>query len=110
MKILKLELEYMNGPIWKGVFDVDNDKMCTDIDVVDNNTIIMQLNDEIQDMYNSLYDFNTNEAVVEFDEKKASMCKDEMIEKVKKLISLLEEINDGSFEIQDNVTEELLCW
>ncbi len=48
------------------------------------------------------YSDDIKRLVVEFDEKKASMCKDEMIEKVKKLISLLEEINDGSFEIQDN--------
>lgn len=68
--VLKIELDYMNGPIWKDTFDVEKGEMCTGIDIVDANEEINSLNDSIQEVYNSLYEFDVNEKAVVFNRKK----------------------------------------
>lgn len=108
--ILKIELDYMNGPIWKETFDVEKGEMCTGIDIIDANEDINSLNDSIQEMYNSLYEFDVNEKAVKFNQEKAIAIKQKILTEIKKLISLLSEINDGSFEIKDVASDDICSW
>jgi len=68
--VLKIGLDYMNGPIWKDTFDVEKGEMCTGIDIIDANAEINSLIDSIQEIYNSLYEFDVNEKAVIFNRKK----------------------------------------
>lgn len=108
--VLKIELDYMNGPIWKDTFDVEKGEMCSGIDIIDANEEINSLNDSIQEVYNSLYEFDVNEKAVVFNRKKAVLIKEKILTEIQKLISLIAEVNDGSFEIQDMVSGDICNW
>ncbi len=84
--------------------------MCTGIDVIDASEEINLLNDSIQDMYNSLYEFDINEKAVVFNRKKAVSIKEKIQSDIKRLISLITELNDGSFEIQDMASDDISNW
>ena len=107
MKILKLEIDYMNGPIWKDVFDPKTCEVCTGIKVIDDNEELAIMDESIQRLYSSFYIFNDDEQSVIFDKQKASENKQELIKMASELLLKINEIQDGSFTIQDNLTEEL---
>ena len=47
MKIIKLELDFLIGPIIKDVFSISKNKLVTGVDVIDNDSEINNLNDTI---------------------------------------------------------------
>ena len=110
MMVLRIELDYMNGPIWKETFDIEKGEMCTGIDAIDMNEEINLLNESIQEMYNSLYEFDANEKAVVFNQKKASLIKEKILAEIKRLIALITELNDGSFEILDIASDDIRNW
>lgn len=107
---LKIELDYMNGPIWKDTFDVEKGEMCTGIEIIDNSEAVSTLNDTIQEMYNSLYEFDVNEKAVIFNQKKAAAIKEKILTEINKLIAIITELNDGSFEILDTASDDIRNW
>lgn len=104
MKILKLELDLMNGPVWKGHYDISTDEMNTGIPVVDNDTIVQELNDLIQNAFNSCYDVSDDGGCV-FDEQRWNGSIDDLRPVYTDLIARLEVINEGTFEIEDYLSE-----
>ena len=58
MKKVILEFDFLNGPIYKDIYDAKNNALITGIDKLDNNEKIMSLNQEMQDIYSSFYDQN----------------------------------------------------
>ena len=81
--------------------------MLTGIDVVDNDVYIQKLNNEIQDLYSSYYKIDYNDEPVYFDKEQEKKDKYKMLDLLKKLIKRLNELNDGSFEIDDRETERV---
>lgn len=45
MKIIKLELDFLIGPIIKDVFSTSNNKLVTDIDIIDDDLVSKQLHE-----------------------------------------------------------------
>lgn len=107
MTKLRIMLDFIAGPIWKDIFDMENKKLITGIDVVDNDEYLQKLNDEIQDLYSSYYHFDYNDEACFFDEEQEKKDKYKMLDLLDKLKKRLNEINDGSFEIQDEETERV---
>ena len=107
MKTLRIMLDFISGPLWKDVFDTQRKELVTGIDVVDNDEYIQTLNEEIQSLYSSYYKVNYKDEPVYFDEDQEKADKEKMLSLLQKLIARLNEINDGSFEINDRETERV---
>ena len=107
MKTIKILLDFLAGPIWKPYYNSKTNKDSTGVDVVDNDEEIAKLNDEIQDLYSSYYYFDYNGQACYFDEKQERTDKDKMLSLLNKLNNRLNEINDGSFIVDDRETERV---
>ncbi|EFO68294.1 hypothetical protein [Lactobacillus iners] len=105
MKKLIIMLDYISGPLWKDIYDTKKKELVTGIDVVDDDEYIQNLNDVISDLYSSYYKINYNDEPVYFDKKQEKKDKYKMLDLLGKLIKRLDEVNDGSFEIDDRETE-----
>jgi len=106
MKNVKLDLDYLSGPIWGEIYSVELHKSITGIQIIDDDKILQELHNQIQDLFLTYYDFDTNGQTCLFNKEKQKADKDKMLELVNKLKLRLNEINDGSFEIEDLITPE----
>ena len=107
MKKLIIMLDFISGPLWKDIFDIKKKELVTGIDVVDDDKYIQNLNDEISDLYSSYYKINYNDEPVYFDKDQEKKDKYKMLHLLEKLMKRLNEVNDGSFEIDDRETERV---
>lgn len=107
MKKLIIMLDYISGPLSKDIYDTKKKELVTGIDVVDDDEYIQNLNDVISDLYSSYYKINYNDEPVYFDKKQEKKDKYKMLDLLGKLIKRLDEVNDGSFEIDDRETERV---
>ena len=106
MEKIKLLLDFGGGPIWKEYINPDTMEEYTGIKAVDENKEIMALNEEIQKMYASYYEPNSHDMPMWFNKEQQIADKDIMISKINKLKEMLNKVNDGSFEIDDQISEE----
>lgn len=107
-KILQLKLDFLHGPVWREYLDVTTGEWYTGIDVVDNDGIIAQLDREIQVIYNSCFQFDVDGQACVFADDELKQNKDLLLKLMKKLNNRLDEINDGSFQVNDYITPGLL--
>ena len=106
MKIVKLDLDYLSGPIWGDIYSVELHKSITGIDIVDNDNILQELNNQIQDLYLTYYEFGKDPQTCLFNKDRQKQDKERMLSLLSKLKARFNEINDGSFEIEDLITPE----
>jgi len=107
-KILVLSLDFIFGPISKDYQD-ENGNEITRIKVVDNDELCNNLDKEINDLYSSLWISDEKESSgYSFDEIKEKELAPKLLELINKLINRLNEINDGSYEIDDMITSHLI--
>lgn len=107
MKKLKIMLDFISGPLWKDIYDTKKKELVTGIDIVDNDEYIQNLNDEISDLYSSYYKIDYNDEPVYFDFEQEKKDKYKMLDLLGKLRKRIDELNDGSFEIDDRETERV---
>lgn len=105
MKTIKLMLDYLQGPIWKTNPKTGNPE--TGIRKVDEDETIKKLNLQIQDLYCSYYEFDSHGEACWFNEEKEKQDKNKMLSLLKKLVAQLNELNDGSFVVEDLETPRL---
>jgi hypothetical protein len=106
-EILVLSLDFIFGPISKD-FQDENGNEITGIKIVDNDQICQELDKEINNLYCSLWIPDEKEpSGYSFDNIKEKELAPKMIELINQLINRLNGINDGSFEIEDMVTNYL---
>ena len=104
MNRIVLEFDFLNGPIYKDVYDIQNNMVITGIKEIDDNETIMLLNQEMQDLYSSFYDQNKLSEEDPFNQKKIE-------ENIKRLyqmkIKLIEEIKSTlpNIEIEDRTID-----
>lgn len=106
-QVIQIGLEFIFGPIQKYEKDA-NGKEITGIQVIDNDEITKKLDEEIGDLWCSLWskDDNSSSGLL-FDEKREKELAPRLLEMLHELINRLNEINDGSYEIQDMITKHL---
>jgi hypothetical protein len=102
MQTVKLMLDFLQGPIW--ISDVETGKPMTGIEIVDNDEQLRLINYEIQDLFDSYYEFDSHDQACWFDEERERADKPRMLELLAKLNARLAEINDGSFVVDDRET------
>ena len=79
----------------------------TGIDVIDNDSILVPWNLECSDLFSSCYEFNTHNMACWFDKKLEKKNSARMLSLIEQIKNRLNEINDGSFVIEDLETERL---
>lgn len=106
MKTLKLELDFLIGPIVKDVFSASKNKLVTGVEVIDNDLELNELNEKASALYSSFYEFDEDEAC-RFNSTIAKEHLDELKELITKIKNRLNILNDGSFELSDMITDQL---
>ena len=106
MKIIKLEFDFLVGPIVKEVFSTSKNKLVTGIEVIDNDLELSELNEKACSLYSSCYEFDNDDAC-SFNFELAKTYKSELSNLMNMIIERLNSINDGSFEIKDFTKDQL---
>lgn len=100
-------LDFGEDPIWTEYFDKEEGRLLTGIEKVDNDKELWDINETIQELFTSYYQFDYNDQACFFDEEQEKKDKYKMLALLEKLKKRLYEINDGSFEIDDKETERI---
>lgn len=98
-----LDLDFNQGAIW--ISDQETGEPITGIEIIDYNKDIASINKKISDLYSSYYRFDSEDSNCSFDKNKFFRDKELLLKMVDELKQLLENINDGSFEIEDRITK-----
>lgn len=104
-EIVRIQLDYNQGPIW--ISDVETGQPMTGIDIIDNDEELRKINFEISTLYSSYYEFDSHEQACWFNEEQEKKDKFKMLSLLKQLLDRLNELNDGSFSIEDHETERV---
>ena len=101
---IKIMNEYLHGPIW--VINSDGISVWK-YACIEEDAILTQLNEKAMQMFSSYYEFDSHDSPCWFNHEKEKAEKDIMLDLITKIKKRLEEINDGSFEIEDLETDRL---
>ena len=104
MKTLKLQLDFLAGPLWKDVWDATRNTETTGIPVVDGDPELAELDSKIQTLYSSYYEFDSHGQACWFNEEQEIADKEKMLALLASLNKRLDELNDGSFVVDDELT------
>ena len=104
MKEIRIMNEFFHGPVW--VYEKDGG-VSDDFSVFGNDKIVLELNEQAADMYAAYFEFNSHDVACWFDEEKEKAEKEIMLDLITRIIARLNEINDGSFVINDCASEYL---
>lgn len=104
-EIVKIQLDFIQGPIW--ISDVETGQPITGIDIIDNDEKLRKINFEISNLYSSYYEFDSHNQACWFNKEQEKKDKEKMLSLLKQLIDRLNEINDGSFIVEDYETERV---
>lgn len=105
LQTIKIMLDYLQGPIW--LSDSETGEPITGISIIDTDPIIKELNYKCSELYNSYYEFDSHGEACWFNSEKEKADKDIMLDLISQLISRLNELNDGSYVVEDLETERL---
>lgn len=102
---IRLELEIMRCPIFCS--DIEDGSIYTGIKVIDNDSIVKELNYKLGCMYTDYFEFDSHDVACWFNQEQANKDKNILFELSYKLVERLNEINDGSYEVIDKITDYL---
>ncbi len=102
---VKLMFDYLQGPIWTS--DIETGKPFTGIEIIDDDKVLPDLNLRCSELYSKCYEFDVNNQPCIFNKEIANKNKKEILELLAKIKARLEEINDGSFYVEDLATKEI---
>ena len=103
MITIKIMNEFLHSPIWT----YDDGIVSDDLAIIENDTQLQKWCEQAADMFADYYEFDSHDMPCWFNKEKEKEEKEIMLELITKIVSRLEEINDGSFVIEDIETERL---
>ena len=101
---IRLMNEFLHGPIW--VLNSDGISVW-ECPLIEQDTILSELNQTAKQLFDSYYEFDSHDEPCWFNHEKEEAEKDTMLELISKIKARLNEINDGSFIVEDLETERL---
>lgn len=104
-KVVKLMLDYLQGPIWKS--DCKTGKPLTGIVIIDDDEVLSKLNLECCKLYSSCYYIDINGCVNGINKGKMGKNKESILHLLDAIKEKLEIINDGSYVVRDMATEKI---
>ena len=106
MYTVKLENEFLRGAVW--VLGEDGITTEGKLPLVEADPVVLELNEEIAEMYDSYFEFDSHDQGCWFNDAQRKADRDKMLSLLARLRVRLEEINDGSFTVVDYETPSLL--
>lgn len=100
---VKLMNKYLHGPIW--VYD-DEGVVRRKYPLIDSDSELLKLNEEARTFYDSFFSFDSGAEAYVFDEKGYGQNFDKMQVLIDQILKRLNEINNGSFIIEDYISKK----
>ncbi len=100
---IKIMTEFLHSPIWTYEDGIITD----DIPLISEDKKLQVLCDKIENMFSGYYEFDSHDQACWFNSEQEKADKEIMLDLITQLISRLNDINDGSFVIEDLETERL---
>lgn len=104
MYTVKIMNEYLYDPIW--VY-VEDGIAVWQYPKIDEDLVLNKLNHQAVEMFSSYYEFDSYGQASWFNKEKEKTEKDRMKALIQGILDGLNEINNGSFQVQDYETERL---
>lgn len=104
MYTIKIMNEYLHGPIW--VYGPDGVAVW-DFPLLQKDPILSALNKQAMERYSAYYEFDSHDQACWVDLERQKADKEIMLDMITRLIDRLNEINDGSYVIEDCETERI---
>jgi len=101
---IKIMNEYLHGPIW--VYN-SNGITVLKYPLISEDTILNQLNEKAMELFSGYYEFNTHNQACWFNHEKEKEDKEIMLDLIRKILARLDEINDGTFVVEDYESQRL---
>lgn len=108
MKKIKILNKFLHSPLWycdENDIEWDNEK---EFLVFINDKELQKISKNIETLFNGYYEFNSHNQPCWFNKEKAKNDKLKMLSLLKELNKRLNELNDGSFDIEDLETPRVL--
>ena len=96
--------EFLHSPI----LTYEDDFITDDYPIISDDTYLQELSKRIEELFSSYYEFDSHDQPCWFNHEKEKADKELMLDLISKLVSRLNEINDGSFVIEDTETPRLM--
>ena len=104
-QVIRIRLDYQQGPIWMS--DIETGEPLTGIELIDNDPELRESNRKAGQMFSSYYEFDTHDVPCWFNHEKEKAEKEIMLALIAQIVARLNEINDGSFVVEDLESERL---
>lgn len=104
MITIRLLLDYCEGPIWPNISNPYTFEKSTGIKFIDEDKIIKEISIKMRNLYDNYYEFETHDVACWFDNEKFLKEKNIMLALLEQLKLRLEELNDVSYIIVDEIT------
>ncbi len=95
--------EYLHGALWV----YEDDGVPSYYDLIDEDEDLQRINNQIMELFSSYYEFDSHDMPCWFNKEQEKADKYKMLELLKQLNDRLNEINDGSFVVEDLETERV---
>ncbi|WP_405378215.1 RNA helicase [Phascolarctobacterium sp.] len=103
MVVIKIMNEFLHSPIWT----YEDDFITDDLPMIAEDGTLQQISKQIEELYSSYYEFDSHEQPCWFNHEKEKADKSIMLRLITKLIARLNELNDGSYIIEDCETSRI---
>lgn len=103
MITIKIMNEFIHSPIWV----YDGDDIIDEPALIANDMKLQNLCCQAENMFSSYYEFNSHDEPCWFNYEKEKEEKNRMLEIISYIKARLNEINDGSYTVEDLETERL---
>lgn len=104
MYTVKIMNEYLHGPIW--VYN-SNGISVWKYPLISDDPLLKVLNNKAMELFSGYYEFDSHDVPCWFNSEKEKAEKNIMLDLISQIKERLEEINDGSFVVEDLETERL---
>lgn len=104
MYTVRIMLDFLHDPVW--VCGPGGGLVLNPPELF-NDPILVSLNEQVANMYTGYYEFNSHGEACWFNEEKRKEEKEILLDLITRIVARLNEINDGSFIIEDRVSEGL---
>ena len=103
MLTIKIMNEFLHSPIWTYEDGIITD----DPPIIENDKILQELCEKAMNMFFDYYEFDSHDMPCWFNEEKEKEERDQMLSIIEQIVFRLNEINDGSFVVEDLITKNL---
>lgn len=103
MIVIKITNEFLHSPIWT----YEDGFITDDYPIIAEDALLQVLSKQIEELFSNYYEFDSHNQPCWFNHEKEKADKEIMLDLISKLVARLNELNDGSYIIEDLETPRL---